>query len=78
MNYILAALILYVIVQVHGLHYKNMLQEKLIKDFWTALQALKLQVVNSEVGSMDETFIAAFERMDERLGRLEPMSDAQQ
>ena len=78
MEYLLTVIVLYGIVQVHALHYKNSLQEKLVKDFWVALQALKLQVQNSEVGSMDETFIAAFERMDERLGRLEPKSDAQQ
>jgi hypothetical protein len=48
------------------------LQEKLIKDFWAALQALKLHVQNVEQGDMDETFIAAFERMDERLSTLEP------
>lgn len=72
MEYLITGLVLWCIVQVHGLHYKNSLQEKLIKDFWAALQALKLHVQNVEQGDMDETFIAAFERMDERLSTLEP------
>lgn len=83
MDYILAGLILYGITQVHALHYRNHLQEKLVKDFWVALEALKLHVVNSEngvsanTGAID-TFLAAIERCDERLSRLEPkVSDSE-
>ena len=77
MEYLISGLILWCIFQVHGLHYRNRLQEKLVKDFWSALQALKVHVENTEVtGSNNEamvdSFLLALERFDERLGTLEP------
>jgi hypothetical protein len=72
---ILAVLILYGIASIHSLHYKHDLHEKALKDMWGAMQALKLKLEGIELTNMDETFIAAFERMDERLSRLEPEVD---
>lgn len=69
---ILAVVIGWGIMQVHALHYRNSLHEKLVKDFWVALQALKAHVEHAENSNMDEVFIAAFETMHERLGTLEP------